>query len=215
MRPAFIPILAGCWIATAAVSGSAQPQPAEAAMPDPPPGASGAQATPGPDVSLLPTATPDVLRTPVSKNFPGNVDAPPKMSNPVAGNAEAATRGMRYFTSFNCVGCHAANGGGGMGPALSNHAFVYGSDSANIYLSIYQGRPRGMPAWGTMLPANVIWDIVTYIQSISEAPNPAWGTTVAAHRPAIEQVPAEYVTTINPWSFTEAFSDGQKPNRAK
>ena len=38
-------------------------------------------------------------------------------------DAQAVERGMKYFTAFNCVGCHAANGGGGMGPALSNSNF--------------------------------------------------------------------------------------------
>lgn len=56
------------------------------------------------------------------------------------------------------VGCHAANGGGGMGPALSEGRFIYGSNPANLFLSIYQGRPNGMPAWGEILPESTIWE---------------------------------------------------------
>jgi len=161
------------------------------------------------------TADAKLLRIPVTKLFPGNVSTAPKIKNPIQGNAEAVARGMRYFVAFNCVGCHAANGGGGMGPSLSNSAFIYGGDPANIYLTIYQGRPRGMPAWGAMLADNIIWDLVAYIGSISKQPSQQWGTTVSATMPKIEQVPAEYQSTPAPWNYTETFSDGQKPNRAK
>lgn len=157
-----------------------------------------------------------MLQVPVSRLFPGAVEIKSGVKNPVAGNAEAATRGMRYFNAFNCSGCHAANGGGGMGPSLSNSTFIYGSDPANIYLSIYQGRAHGMPAWGAMLPDDIIWDVVTYVQSISKAPDEkTWGRTTSAETMKIEQVPAEYLSTPDPWSRTERFSFGQKPNSAR
>jgi cytochrome c oxidase cbb3-type subunit 3 len=60
-----------------------------------------------------------------------------------------------------------------MGPSLSNSAFIYGGEPENIYLSIFQGRPRGMPAWGGMLPDSVIWDLVTYVQNMSNEPSPS------------------------------------------
>jgi hypothetical protein len=67
-----------------------------------------------------------------------------------------------------------------------------------------------------VLPSSVIWDIVAYIQSISEAPSAQWGTTVnaAEHMPAIEQVPAEFGNTDQPWQHTEPFSSGHKPTNA-
>jgi cytochrome c oxidase cbb3-type subunit 3 len=124
-------------------------------------------------------------------------------------------RGMRYFLSFNCVGCHAPNGGGGMGPALSNRAFVYGSDPANVYLSISQGRPNGMPAWGAALPDGVIWDLVSYIGSISKEAESGWGKTFSTETMSKEQVPVEYLQTTSPWDHTQSFSSGQKPERPR
>jgi cytochrome c2 len=120
---------------------------------------------------------------------------------------------MQAFVSMNCVGCHAPNGGGGMGPALSERQFIYGREPANIYLSIEQGRPKGMPAWGELLPANTIWDLVAYITSISSAPDTGWGETISRSppSPAIQQVPAELITTATPWRDTEPFGDGRKP----
>jgi cytochrome c oxidase cbb3-type subunit 3 len=156
-----------------------------------------------------------LLGTPVTHIFPGAVPVAPEVKSPVGDDAKAIQRGMEYFTSMNCVGCHAANGGGGMGPALSNNIFIYGDSPANIYLTIYQGRPRGMPAWGAMLPDNVIWDLVAYIQNISQDMTKSWGTTVSASAPQIEQVPAEYFNSANPWSQTQPFSYGQKPNTAR
>jgi cytochrome c oxidase cbb3-type subunit 3 len=154
----------------------------------------------------------NLLTVPLVTNIPGGVTVPVPKS-PVGDDPEAVQRGMQYFNGFNCVGCHAANGGGGMGPALSNRFFKYGSEPAQMYNVIAHGAPLGMPAWGTVLPDSAIWDIIAYIQSISSAPSAQWGTTVNAdaHAPAIEQVPAEFGNTTQPWQHTQPFSSGQKP----
>ncbi|HEX6957888.1 MAG TPA: c-type cytochrome [Ferrovibrio sp.] len=154
---------------------------------------------------------PSLLQVPVSKIFPGNVGTGPDIRNPVANDPEAPERGMRAFAAFNCVGCHAPNGAGGMGPALSNDIFLYGSSAANIYLTILQGRPNGMPAWGRTLPDRIVWDLVAYIKSISNEPKAQWGRTISPTSPDYEQVPAEFVKTTQPWKYTQPFRKGQKP----
>jgi cytochrome c oxidase cbb3-type subunit 3 len=118
---------------------------------------------------------------------------------------------MTYFNQFNCIGCHAPNGGGGMGPSLSNSTFIYGSEPENIYLTILQGRPKGMPAWGNILPDHVIWDLVTYISGISKKPSEPWGKTTSVSGFKIEQIPAEFMSTVSPWKHTAPFSYGQAP----
>jgi cytochrome c oxidase cbb3-type subunit III len=153
------------------------------------------------------------IKVPESNITPGGVNVRPNIENPVAKDPSSVERGMRYFIQFNCVGCHAPNGGGGMGPALSNRFFKFGGEPANIFLTISHGRPLGMPAWGAFLPDEVIWDLVSYIQSISDAPAPEWGHTISAQSPDIEQIPAEFQQTPTPWKFTEPFSDGQKPTQ--
>jgi cytochrome c oxidase cbb3-type subunit III len=150
------------------------------------------------------------LQLPVSGLLPGDVHPKVEINNPQE-SSEAATRGMRYFQAFNCVGCHAPNGGGGIGPSFSEGTFQFGGAPANIYLSIVQGRSLGMPAWGTVLPDEVIWDLVAYIQSISNSPQTQWGTTISRTSPNIEQVPAEFESTTHPWAFTQAFMKGQEP----
>jgi len=151
-----------------------------------------------------------MLQVPVTNLTPGGVSVSPKITIPPL-DGEAAQRGMQDFISFNCVGCHMGNGGGGMGPALSNRFFIYGSKPENIFLSIYQGRPHGMPAWGTVLPNEIIWDLVAYIKELSEAPSSEWGSTISQSSPDAEQVPLELNSSPHPWQYTEKFSKGQKP----
>jgi cytochrome c oxidase cbb3-type subunit 3 len=152
---------------------------------------------------------------PVSNLHPGGVSVAPKIPNPVANDPDAVNRGMRFFATLNCVGCHAPNGGGGMGPSLSNRVFIYGSDPAQIYLSISQGRPHGMPSWGAMLPPSVIWDLVAYVHSISQASQTEWGQTISVTSPSVEQVPAEYQLSTDPWAHTQPFGHGQNPEGRK
>jgi cytochrome c oxidase cbb3-type subunit 3 len=81
-------------------------------------------------------------------------------------NAYAISEGQRMFGWFNCVGCH-SNGGGGMGPPLMDDKWIYGSDPAQIYTTIVQGRPRGMPAFKGRIPDSEVWKIVAYVRSMS------------------------------------------------
>lgn len=89
----------------------------------------------------------------------------PTMRNPFEG---ATREGRQYYMAFNCAGCHGGLGGGGIGPPFLVADFIYGSDPANIFQSIVQGRPNGMPAYGGKAPDEVIWKIVAYVQSLAE-----------------------------------------------
>ena len=81
-------------------------------------------------------------------------------------NAFAITEGQHLYNWYNCVGCH-ANGGGGMGPPLMDDKWVYGSSPENIYETIMQGRPNGMPSWAGRIPASQVWQIVAYVRTMS------------------------------------------------
>jgi cytochrome c oxidase cbb3-type subunit 3 len=154
-----------------------------------------------------------LLRVPVTGIIPGDRAIAPDIKNPLENDPDASTRGMKSFDTFNCSGCHAANGAGGMGPALSNDQWLYRSSPANIYLTIVQGRSKGMPAFGTLLPDRTIWELVSYIQSITEQPSGQFGKTISAspQSPDREQVSANKMQTPTPWRYTEPFHNGQKP----
>jgi mono/diheme cytochrome c family protein len=81
-------------------------------------------------------------------------------------NGWSMSEGKRLFAAFNCVGCH-GHGGGGMGPALMDKAWLYGSSPEEIFKSIALGRTNGMPAFKDRIPEYVIWEIVAYVRSMS------------------------------------------------
>ena len=74
---------------------------------------------------------------------PGPYTADVRVKNPYERNAFAISEGKRLFTWYNCVGCH-AHGGGGMGPALMDEKWIYGSDPSQVFNSIAEGRPNGV-----------------------------------------------------------------------
>jgi cytochrome c oxidase cbb3-type subunit III len=92
-------------------------------------------------------------------------------------NAYQVSQGQRLFGWYNCSGCH-ANGGGGMGPPLMDDFWIYGNDPANVYASIVEGRPNGMPSFGGHIPDSHLWQLVAYVKSldperpIGEPPGP-------------------------------------------
>ncbi len=105
---------------------------------------------------------------PATTLFPGSARIDPGIQNPLSGDPDAVAAGERHYAAFNCGGCHAPLGGGGMGPPLSDDAWIYGSHPAQIYLSIMQGRPDGMPAWSSMLPRRTTWELVAYIETLND-----------------------------------------------
>lgn len=120
------------------------------------------------DDSRLPAPGDRTLYIPATELFPGSARLDPAIENPYSGDKQAIDAGQRHFAAFNCAGCHAPLGGGGTGPPLSDDVWIYGSEPAQMYLSIMHGRPQGMPAWSSMLPRQTVWELVAYIETLSE-----------------------------------------------
>jgi cytochrome c oxidase cbb3-type subunit 3 len=83
-------------------------------------------------------------------------------------SAYQVSEGKTNYMRFNCNGCH-SNGGGGMGPALMDEKWIYGGRIEAIAASIRDGRPNGMPSFGTRVPDEQIWQIAAYVRSMSRA----------------------------------------------
>lgn len=109
-------------------------------------------------------STPDPLR--LTSLQPGEPKAKANPANPYEENAYATNQGKRLFKQYNCNGCH-ASGGGDAGPPLMDDKWIYGHEPANIYASIVQGRPNGMPSFGGHVPEEQVWQLVAYIRSMS------------------------------------------------
>lgn len=109
----------------------------------------GATTVPGVRQSELPRAAPEAVA----------------MRNPYEGNSQALADGERYYNWYNCSGCH-FNGGGGMGPPLMDDEWIYGREPQNIYATIMEGRPEGMPSFRGLLPEDAAWKVVAYVRSL-------------------------------------------------
>ncbi|HYG65190.1 MAG TPA: cytochrome c [Thermoanaerobaculia bacterium] len=96
---------------------------------------------------------------------PGRPLAQAEGRGPYDENAYSISQGQRLFSQYNCVGCH-AHGGGGMGPALIDDTWIYGSEPQNIYATILEGRPNGMPSFGGHIPEQQAWQIVAYVRAM-------------------------------------------------
>jgi cytochrome c oxidase cbb3-type subunit 3 len=101
----------------------------------------------------------------VSDLVPGRPTARPPALSPYQENAYGIAEGKRLYAAFNCNGCH-AQGGGGIGPALMDEKWIYGGAPDQIYATIAQGRPNGMPAFASHIPAQQIWQLVAYVQTL-------------------------------------------------
>jgi cytochrome c oxidase cbb3-type subunit 3 len=102
----------------------------------------------------------------MSELRPGETGPPFVVKNEYEENAYAMNEGKRLYTWFNCVGCH-AHGGGGMGPPLMDDKWIYGSQPDQIFSTIVQGRPNGMPSFRGKIPDYQVWQLSAYVRSMS------------------------------------------------
>jgi len=114
--------------------------------------------------------TPDANRiqtVKVSTLQPGVTSPTPVYVNEYEKNALALSQGKQLFQQMNCAGCHSSGGGGSMGPPLIDDKWIYGGQPDQIFATITQGRPNGMPAFGGKLPDYQIWLLAAYVRSLS------------------------------------------------
>ena len=88
------------------------------------------------------------------------------LKNPHEGDAKAIATGGKLFVAYNCIDCHGADGSGAMGPSLADGRWHFGGQAGEVFESIYQGRPEGMPAWGSLISDDQIWMLVSYVRSL-------------------------------------------------
>jgi cytochrome c oxidase cbb3-type subunit III len=81
-------------------------------------------------------------------------------------SAYTLAQGKMYYRWFNCIGCH-AQGGGGAGPALMDASWVYGKTPGDVFTSIMDGRPGGMPSYRGRIPEKQAWELAAYVRSLS------------------------------------------------
>lgn len=114
--------------------------------------------------------TASVQLTELVPGLPPSIEPSASAAGPVRADFEKVafhlSEGQRLYEQFNCVGCH-ANGGGDIGPPLMDDVWLYGASPEQIYASLAQGRPNGMPAYGRKLSRQQTWQLVAYVRSMS------------------------------------------------
>jgi cytochrome c oxidase cbb3-type subunit 3 len=101
----------------------------------------------------------------VNEVHAGGAVIPPTVA-PYQESAYAVSEGKRLYSAYNCVGCH-AHGGGAIGPPLMDSVWIYGSRPEQIFSTIVQGRPNGMPSFKDRIPDYQVWELVAYVRSMS------------------------------------------------
>jgi len=90
------------------------------------------------------------------------------LTNPYEGDAQRTAEGGKLYVAYNCVDCHGADGSGFMGPSFQDSRWHFGGSAGEVFQSIYEGRPEGMPAWGGRIGDEQIWRLVAYVRSLSK-----------------------------------------------
>lgn len=85
-----------------------------------------------------------------------------------------------------------------MGPSLRDATWIYGNRPDQIFDTIAQGRSNGMPAWGTKIPEDQIWQLVTYIKSLGTPQEPEPPVVPADEDPANPNYKSPVSTTSPP-----------------
>ncbi|WP_299000513.1 cbb3-type cytochrome c oxidase N-terminal domain-containing protein [uncultured Tenacibaculum sp.] len=87
------------------------------------------------------------------------------------------SRGKAVY-NLNCAACHVADGGGGIGPNLTDEYWILGGGMKNIFNTIANGGRdgKGMVAWNKTLKPADIQKVASYIISMQ-------GTTPAKPKP--------------------------------
>jgi cytochrome c oxidase cbb3-type subunit 3 len=85
----------------------------------------------------------------------------------LAGDSKAMATAHNIFQN-NCAQCHGSDGGGAKGfPNLSDRNWQWGGDPDTVVQTISAGRMAAMPAWGPVLGADGVQEVVAYVQTLS------------------------------------------------
>lgn len=67
----------------------------------------------------------------------------------------------------NCAVCHANDGGGGVGPNLTDNYWIHGNDIKDVFKTVKYGVPaKGMVPWKDQLNAGQMQEVASYVLSL-------------------------------------------------
>ena len=81
-------------------------------------------------------------------------------------DAKALEEGKAIFAA-NCAACHAADGGGSVGPNLTDEYWIHGGGIKNVFKTVKYGVPqKGMISWEKQLNPLKMQQVASYIVSL-------------------------------------------------
>lgn len=84
----------------------------------------------------------------------------------LAADDEAREEGREVYLKY-CAACHATDGGGLIGPNLTDDQWLHGGTIDSIHVVIAEGvLAKGMPAWAKMLSAEQVDQVTAYVWSL-------------------------------------------------
>ncbi len=106
----------------------------------------------------------------------------------LAGDAAALADGKTVFEA-NCAACHRADGGGSVGPNLTDEYWLHGGAPDKIWKTVAEGVPaKGMPAWKPQLGPDRVQAVTAYVLTLRNSNVPG-GTPPEGAREALSQNP--------------------------
>ena len=73
----------------------------------------------------------------------------------------------RALYAQNCVACHRADGGGLIGPNLTDNQWIHGGEPLRVFRTVSEGiAAKGMPAWGAQLGPDRTMSVVAYLLTL-------------------------------------------------
>ncbi len=99
---------------------------------------------------------------------PGSAKKVQTESELVALVADASIRkGGHQAYASKCASCHGAEGGGGIGPNLTDDYWIHGAKMTDLVKVISEGvADKGMPAWGQVLADSEVTALAVHVRSL-------------------------------------------------
>lgn len=92
--------------------------------------------------------------------------ASPEQLMALASDPSVLESGKQVYAT-NCASCHRADGGGMIGPNLTDDAWIHGGALPEIHKTIVEGvLAKGMPNWGKLLKPGQISAVTVYVASL-------------------------------------------------
>lgn len=81
-------------------------------------------------------------------------------------DSEVLALGEKHYKS-RCAPCHGEEGEGRIGPSFKDEVWLYGDTDTDIFVSVKDGRPKGMPPWGKVLKPEELMAVASFVRKMN------------------------------------------------